>query len=83
MQLVQKMGTLLPQLLIAIQKGFEAFIELVLKDLGHILQQPLVARDLALGSLDLIEGGEMSLFLVGVVGHRRKAETSRLTDLNR
>ncbi|MFN9530817.1 MAG: hypothetical protein ACK575_05095 [Cyanobacteriota bacterium] len=70
-------------MLIAIQKGFEAFIELVLKDLGHILQQPLVARDLALGSLDLIEGGEMSLFLVVVVWHRRKAETSRLTDFNR
>jgi hypothetical protein len=50
----------------------ESFIEFPLEDLGEISQQVLVAADLSLGRLQLVEGGQMLLFLILVVGHRRR-----------
>ncbi|MGA1303469.1 MAG: hypothetical protein ACO3ZD_05460 [Cyanobium sp.] len=62
----------LQQLFLAIEQWLEALIEFALEDLWQIFQQKLVAADLSLGRLQLVEGGQMLLFLTFGVGHRRR-----------
>ena len=80
----EQLLALIDQLLIAIQKRFESLIKFPLINLRQILQQALITRDLLLGGLQLVQRGEMLLFLICVVRHHQtKAKESRLTDLNR
>jgi hypothetical protein len=72
MEPIQQQLPFLQQLLLAIEQGLESFIEFPLEDLGEISQQVLVAADLSLGRLQLVEGGQMLLFLILVVRHRRR-----------
>ena len=72
MEAIQQQLPFLQQLLLAIEQGLESFIEFPLEDLGEISQQVLVAADLSLGRLQLVEGGQMLLFLILVVRHRRR-----------
>jgi hypothetical protein len=72
MEPIQQQLAFLQQLLLAIEQGLESFIEFPLEDLGEISQQVLVAADLSLGRLQLVEGGQMLLFLILVVRHRRR-----------
>ena len=72
MEPIQQQLPFLQQLLLAIEQGLESFIEFPLEDLGEISQQVLVAADLSLGGLQLVEGGQMLLFLILVVRHRRR-----------
>ena len=72
MEPIQQQLAFLQQLLLAIEQGLESFIEFPLEDLGEISQQVLVAADLSLGGLQLVESGQMLLFLILVVRHRRR-----------
>jgi hypothetical protein len=72
MEAIQQQLPFLQQLLLAIEQGLESFIEFPLEDLGEISQQVLVAADLSLGGLQLVESGQMLLFLILVVRHRRR-----------
>jgi hypothetical protein len=79
----QHLLSLVDQLLMTSEIRFQSIIEFALIDLRQRLQQPLVAGDLLTGGLQFVEGGQMLVFLIWVVGHQHKAEGSRLTDLNR
>ncbi|MFM9072146.1 MAG: hypothetical protein ACKOOC_01875 [Cyanobium sp.] len=57
MELIQQLLPLIEQLLLAVKMWLESFIEFSLKDLRKILQEPLVAVDLGLDCLQLIERG--------------------------
>lgn len=57
MELIQQLLSLIEQLLLAVKMWLESFIEFSLKDLRKIFQQPLVAVDLGLDCLQLIERG--------------------------
>lgn len=75
--------TLIDQLLLAIEEGFESLIEFVLKDLWQFFEQALVIDDLGPGRFQLFKDGQMLLVLIVLVGHRHRSQKSRLTDLNR
>lgn len=71
---IEQQFTFLEQLVLTIEDRLEAVVEFALEDLRQIFQQRLVTVDLSLGGLERIEGGQMLLFLILVVGHRRRIQ---------
>jgi hypothetical protein len=72
MEPIEQQLSLLEQLLLAIEKRLEAFVEFALIDLRQIFQQTLVTADLRLNRFQLLEGGQLLVFLSLVIGHRRR-----------
>lgn len=69
-KLVQQMGSLLNELLFAIEKWPEPLIELALIDLGEILQKSPITCNLLLCGLQLIPSDQIALFVFFVGGHQ-------------
>ncbi len=74
MEPIEQQFAFLEQLVLTIEDRLEAVVEFALEDLRQIFQQRLVTVDLSLGSLELVEGGQMLVFLILVVGHRRRIQ---------